>query len=71
MDEELSPELVLSGILAMATAEKTADTTRLRAWELLGRHLGLFREQSSEGDAPAIVRHTPSLNPNDDWYERA
>lgn len=71
MPEELTPDLVLSGILDMATADKTADTTRLRAWELLGRHLGLFREPTSEPDGGVIVRYTPSLNPNDEWYERA
>lgn len=71
MSEELSPDLVLDGILAMATAAKTADTTRLRAWELLGRHLGLFRDASPSSEPPQIVRHTPSLNPDDQWYRHA
>ena len=51
---------VIGGIRRMAHGD-TADTTRLRAWELLGRAIGLFKDSPSEGGAP-VVRLTPPLD---------
>ena len=50
---------VIGGIRRMAHGE-TADTTKLRAWELLGRVIGLFKESSADGGA-TVVRLTPPL----------
>lgn len=51
---------VIGGIRRMAHGD-TADTTRLRAWELLGRAIGLFKDSPSDGGAP-VVRLTPPLD---------
>ena len=51
---------VIGGIRRMAHGE-TADTTRLRAWELLGRVIGLFKDAPTEGGVP-VVRLTPPLD---------
>ena len=51
---------VIGGIRRMAHGE-TADTTRLRAWELLGKTIGLFKDGPPEGGAP-VVRLTPPLD---------
>ena len=51
---------VLLGIRALAS-DADSETVRLRSWELLGKHLGMFRDSASEGGAP-VVRRTPPLN---------
>ncbi len=51
---------VIGGIRRMAHGE-TADTTKLRAWELLGRIIGLFSESAGDGGA-TVIRLTPSLD---------
>ncbi len=59
-DGPVTDDEVISGIRRMAHGD-TADTTRLRAWELLGKTIGLFRDAASEGGAP-VVRLTPALD---------
>ncbi len=51
---------VIGGIRRMAHGD-IADTTRLRAWELLGRAIGLFKDSPTDGGAP-VVRLTPPLD---------
>ena len=59
-DGPVTDDEVIGGIRRMAHGE-TADTTRLRAWELLGKTIGLFRDGPAEGGAP-VVRLTPPLD---------
>ena len=56
---EPSDAQIIRGILAL-TDESHPAGTRLRAWELLGRRRGLFREQPNSQTAP-VVRRTPPL----------
>ena len=59
-DGPITKSEVIAGIRRMAYGE-TADTTRLRAWELLGRTIALFKDSPSDGGAP-VVRLTPELS---------
>ena len=45
---EVTTERVLNGLLAEATADDgpTCKTARVKAWELLGKHLGLLTDRS-------------------------
>ena len=45
---EVTAERVLNGLLAEATADDgpTCKTARVKAWELLGKHLGLMTDRS-------------------------
>ena len=45
---EVTAERVLNGLLAEATADDgpTCKTARVKAWELLGKHLGLMADRS-------------------------
>ena len=45
---EVTAERVLNGLLAEATADDgpTCKTARVKAWELLGKHLGLLTDRS-------------------------
>ena len=40
----ITADEVLRGIHEIATADEVKTSDRLRAWELLGRHLALFRD---------------------------
>ncbi len=59
-DGPITEAEVIAGIRRMAYGE-TADTTRLRAWELLGRTIALFKDGPTDGGAP-VVRLTPELS---------
>ena len=59
-DGPITKSEVIAGIRRMAYGE-TADTTRLRAWELLGRTIALFKDSPTDGRAP-VVRLTPELS---------
>ena len=59
-DGPITKREVIAGIRRMAYGE-TADTTRLRAWELLGRTIALFKDSPTDGGAP-VVRLTPELS---------
>ena len=65
---EIRPDDVLEGILKIAQAEKGSEAARLRAWEMLGKHIGMFRDGPARG-AP-VVRATPSLDPDASWDTR-
>lgn len=41
---ELSAEMVLKNLIELAT-KGTPDSTRVRAWELLGKHLAMFTDR--------------------------
>lgn len=51
---------VLRGIRWLAY-EASSETVSLRAWELMGRHIGMFKDSPSDGGAP-VVRLTPPLD---------
>ncbi len=53
-------EEVLTGIRRLAH-EADSENVRLRAWELMGRDIGMFRDQQDAGGAP-VIRLTPELN---------
>jgi len=47
---------VLDGIVSIATKETAKDNVRLRAFELLGKHVGLFKdEQPDDSDKPKSI----------------
>lgn len=52
-------EEVMAGIRRLAY-EASSETVCLRAWELMGKDIGMFKDASGEGGAP-VVRMTPSL----------
>jgi hypothetical protein len=57
---EVTTERVLGGLLAEATADDgpTCKTARVKAWELLGKHLGLLTDRSKvevSGDVSALL----------------
>jgi hypothetical protein len=49
----VSPDEVISGIKAETSTEKAAD--RLKAWELLGKHLKLFTDKVDLGGEVAVT----------------
>ncbi|MCY3569048.1 MAG: hypothetical protein OXH38_10500 [Chloroflexi bacterium] len=53
-------EEVLSGIRRLAH-EADSENVRLRAWELMGRDIGMFRDAQDDGGA-TVIRLTPELN---------
>lgn len=53
-------EEVLTGIRRLAH-EADSENVRLRAWELMGRDIGMFRDAQDDGGAP-VIRLTPELN---------
>ena len=55
---------VLRGIRRLAYGA-SSENVSLRGWELMGRHIGMFKDSVSEGGAP-VVRLTPPL---DTWTE--
>ena len=46
--DDVNEVSVVLGIAEMAIDEEVSDTVRLRAYELLGRHLGLFSEKKEK-----------------------
>ncbi len=60
---------VINGIREIAYSSAT-DNTRLRAWELLGKINGLFRDGASDGGAP-VIRLTPPLSGSREAVEEA
>jgi len=53
-------EEVLTGIRRLAH-EADSENVRLRAWELMGRDIGMFRDAQDDGGA-TVIRLTPELN---------
>lgn len=51
---------VLRGIRRLAYGA-SSETVSLRGWELMGRHIGMFKDSPLEGGAP-VVRLTPPLD---------
>ena len=60
---DLSDELLVDGMLAMAREGDTPPAVRLRAWELLAKTRGLFSDRKQEPTIN-IVQATPPLNAN-------
>ena len=58
---DLSDDLILDGMLAMAREGDTPPAVRLRAWELLAKTRGLFSDRKQEPTIN-IVQLTPPLN---------
>ncbi len=52
-------EEVMAGIRRLAYCA-SSENVSLRAWELMGKDIGMFRDAPDEGGAP-VVRMTPSL----------
>lgn len=44
---EINSEIILCGILDIATSKTAKDADKLRAYELLGKNLGLFKDQTT------------------------
>ncbi len=53
-------EEVLAGIRLLAR-EADSENVRLRAWELMGRDIGMFRDSQDDGGVP-VIRLTPDLS---------
>lgn len=60
-------EEVMAGIRRLAY-EASSETVSLRAWELMGKDIGMFKDAPGEGGAP-VVRMTPSLEVDPDSEE--
>ena len=58
---DLSDDLILDGMLAMAREGDTPPAVRLRAWELLAKTRGLFSDRKQEPTIN-IAQLTPPLN---------
>ena len=54
-------DAVMGGIRRLAY-HASSETVSLRAWELLGRDIGMFKDAPGDGGAP-VVRMTPPLDP--------
>ncbi len=52
---------VMGGIRRLAY-HASSETVSLRAWELMGRDIGMFKDAPGDGGAP-VVRMTPPLDP--------
>ena len=59
---ELTHQLVLEGLHGIATNEDTTASARVRAYELLGKHQGLFTERVE-------VTQIPSAALVEEWVE--
>ena len=59
---ELTTESVLTGLNEIATDKKLAPSARVRAYELLGKHQGLFTERVE-------VTQIPSAALVEEWVE--
>lgn len=59
-DSPVSEAEIINGIRAIAYGD-APENTRLRAWELLGKITGLFKDGPTDGGAP-VVRLTPPLD---------
>jgi len=63
---EINAEYVLNGIKAIADDTKARDTDKLKAYELIGKHLALFTDKidhTTKGDKitqPRIIFTAPS-----------
>ncbi len=51
---------VMRGIRRLAYGA-SSENVSLRAWELMGKDIGMFRDNPSDGGAP-VVRLTPALD---------
>ena len=47
----VTKSFVLNGIVSIATKEDAKDNVRLRAFELLGKHVGLFKDEQPDDSA--------------------
>ena len=56
----ISEAEIINGIREIAYGD-APENTRLRAWELLGKIKGLFKDGPTDGGAP-VVRLTPPLD---------
>lgn len=52
---EPSQDAVLQGLLREAEDQGSTPAGRIRAWELIGKHLGMFRERAGREDAAETV----------------
>ena len=59
-DSPVSEAEIINGIREIAYGD-APENTRLRAWELLGKITGLFKDGPTDGGAP-VVRLTPPLD---------
>ena len=53
---QLDADMVVEGLLKEATEQHNPGSTRIRAWQLLGRHLGMFRDRV-EVEMRASIAH--------------
>ena len=61
---EITQERILSRLWEMAEDPETPHVSRVRSYELAGKHLGMFTERvHHEGNVGVtVVRHTPALD---------
>lgn len=52
--EELTPEYIQTGVKVIATKEKSSDKDKLRAYEMLGKSVGLFSEHRSSASIGSL-----------------
>jgi len=57
-------EFVVHGLTDIATDAAANSMARVRAYELLGKYLGIFIERKQVEAVVVVHRATPSLNPN-------
>jgi len=60
---------VIQGIRSLAYRGES-ESVQLRAWEIMGRDIGMFKDSAPEGGAP-VVRVTPPLDEPADAGSRA
>lgn len=60
----ITAALVLERIWAMAERDDTGEATRMRGYELAGKHLGMFTDkvEHSGGVGVTVIRATPGLD---------
>lgn len=51
----ITPQLVLDALLEIAKDEETRPADRIRAWELIGKHLGMWRDQAEQVTQIALI----------------
>ena len=61
----ITAEWVLTGIAEIATREDARDADRLKAFELLGKHLGIWEQRQTQEDSSIRVE----IGAAEDWAE--
>jgi len=61
---KVDAEFVVHGLTEIATDAAANPMARVRAYELLGKHLGIFVERKQIEAVVVVQRNTPSLNPD-------